>query len=129
MQYILPGTVLAVAVGPVEHVGIVTDQTQAGFPTVISNSHRAGGVAEEPLPTFTSGGELRIVGYLGKLSPAEVLRRARSAIGTKWKLFNWNCEHFVRWAHGLKPSSPQLAVAVGLALIATAVAVFASKKG
>ncbi len=40
MQYIHPGTVLAVTVGTVEHVGIVTDQTQDGFPTVISNSQR-----------------------------------------------------------------------------------------
>lgn len=129
MQYILPGTVLAVAVGPIEHVGIVTDQTRDGFPTVISNSHRAGRVVEEPLPTFVSGGEPRIVGYLGKLSPVEVLRRARSLIGTKWKLLSWNCEHFVRWAHGLKPTSPQLVISIGLILVAAAVVVVAGKKG
>ncbi len=120
MQMLLPGTVVAVSVGPVDHVGILTDRQIDGLPTVISNSLRAAGVAEESLLTFGSGKQVRVIGFPGNLSPREVLQRARSRIGKPWSLLKWNCEHFVHWAHGLKPTSPQLAVAVALALLGIA---------
>lgn len=108
MQALNPGTVVAIDVGLIEHVGIVTNHIVAGQPTVISNSFKTGGVAEEPLQSFANGHQVRVIGYLGKLSPSEVVQRARSQIGKAWDLFQWNCEHFVHWAHGLKPKSQQL---------------------
>lgn len=116
MQPCFPGTVVAVNVGPITHVGVVTDKIVDGLPTVISNSMRAGGVAEEPLGLFANGGQVWLLGYIGRLSPHEVIERARSQIGKQWNLF-WNCEHLVRWVHGLKPESPQLVM--GAALVAT----------
>ena len=108
MQYFIPGTIVAVAVGPVEHVGILAGQTPDGRLTVISNSRRAGGVVEEPIDSFAGGAKVRVLSYPGILAPAAVVWRARSRLGQRWNLFNWNCEHFVRWVHGLKPTSPQL---------------------
>ena len=115
-----PGTVIAVWVGFIRHVGIVTDRTYGAHPSVISNSHRAGGVIEEPLPVFSSGQDVDVVGYPGSLPPQQVLQKARSRIGETWDLF-WNCEHFVKWAHGLRPRSPQL---VAGAILMCAFAVF-----
>lgn len=106
-----PGTVIAVWVGPIQHVGVVSDRMHGSHPNVISNSHRAGRVIEEPLPVFAGGRPVNVVGYLGNLSPQKVLQRARSRIGETWDLF-WNCEHFVKWAHGLRPRSPQLVAGV-----------------
>lgn len=111
MHSLVAGTVIAVQVGPIKHVGIVTDRTYGAHPSVISNSHRAGGVIEEPLPVFSSGQHVDVVGYPGSLPPQQVLQKARSRIGETWDLF-WNCEHFVRWVHGLRPRSPQLIAGV-----------------
>lgn len=125
MQYLKPGTVVAVAVGPIDHVGIVTDRIVNGYQTVISASQKIGHVAEEVLPEFSNGQMVRVLGYLGKLAPMVVLRRARSMLGKTWRLFSWNCEHFVRWAHGLRPTSPQLikgAVILSALTIAAALA-------
>lgn len=129
MQLYRPGTVVAVSVGTVDHVGILTDQIVGGAPTVISNSMRAGGVAEDPLHTFGGGREIRVLGHPGHLSQREVLRRARSQLGKRWRLFSWNCEHFVHWAHGLKPSSPQLTVGISLlALLGIAAALISPRR-
>jgi hypothetical protein len=38
-------------------------------------------------------------------------------VGTRWDLFWFNCEHFVRLAHGLEPQSPQLQGGVALAAL------------
>lgn len=122
-----PGTVIAVWVGFIRHVGIVTDRMYGAYLGVISNSYRAGRVAEEPLPVFAGGRSVNVIGYLSDLPPQQVLRRARSRIGEAWDLPNWNCEHFVRWAHGLQPRSPQLVAGVVL-ICAFAVLVVASGK-
>ncbi len=108
MQRMAPGTVISVKVGLVWHVGIVTERRIDGYPTVISNSQKVGHVAEETLPEFAGAGLVRVLGYLGNLEPSIVLRRARSQLGRGWSLVYSNCEHFVRWAHGLRPVSPQL---------------------
>lgn len=105
---LMPGTVISVDMGLYDHIGIVTDQYVNGVPAVISNSLKNGGVSEESLADFTGGHLVSTVGYLGNLPVRQVLQRARSKIGTKWDLLLWNCEHFVRWAHGLNPASPQV---------------------
>ena len=116
-QWPAPGTVISVpAYLFLRHKGIVSDHWHGGKPMVISNSARAGGVAEEPWDVFTGGLAWKSEGYPGTLTPFEVLRRARSAFDTKYKLFNWNCENFIAYCHGLPPASPQVAFILLIAL-------------
>jgi hypothetical protein len=107
-----------------QHVGIVTDWDWQGQAWVISNSLARRGVVEEPLADFAAEQPVKILGYFGTLTPEAVVQRARSRRGDQWKLFSWNCEHFVRWAHGIEPASPQLTAGVAvmgtIALIAFA---------
>ena len=70
---------------------------------------------------------MNVIGYLGNLSPQQVLQRARSRIGETWNLF-WNCEHFVKWAHGLRPRSPQLVAGLILMCVFTGFLVAGGKK-
>lgn len=111
MNSLQPGTIVSVAVGPLTHFGIVSDQQGAGFPYVISCSRRTGQVSEEAATTFANGDNIKVHSYPSQLNPFQVIQRARSKLGTKYDLFKWNCEHFVRWAHNLKPESPQLQIA------------------
>jgi hypothetical protein len=105
------------------HKGIVSDQWYLGEPMVISNSARIGHGAEEPWDVFSSGQHWADEGYLGNLSPHQVLERARASITKLYNPFTWNCDMFVTHAHGLPPTSGQLAVvllaaaAVGIALV------------
>lgn len=108
MNYLLPGTIVSVPFGPFHHLGIVSDRQGSRTPYIISCSRRAGQVAEETAHDFANGGDIKIHGYPSKLGPVQVIQRARSQLGSKYDLFNWNCEHFVHWAHGLKLESPQL---------------------
>ena len=98
-----PGTVLAVDFGPFKHVGLWTE-----IGTVISNSKKSGCVQEEDIHAFSGGRPIEVIGYIGNLAPADVIRRARSKIGTKWNLLKNNCEHFVHEIHGQSKKSPQL---------------------
>ncbi len=123
-QWPAPGTVISVAAYVFfRHKGVVSDRWYQGKPMVISNSARAGGIAEEPWDVFTSGQAWTDEGYPGTLSPWEVLQRARSAYGTKYHVLNWNCESFAAYCHGLPPNSPQVAAVAlislaGIALVA-----------
>ena len=112
-----PGTVIGVRWGLVEHVGIVTGRAIDGMPGVISNSHAHGGVREESLSSFARGRPFRIHQKMSELPDAEVAARARRMIGRRYDALRFNCEHFVRLAHGKKARSPQihrlLAVAAG----------------
>lgn len=111
-----PGTVLSTGRPGFRHFGVSTDCFINGLPTVISNTGKYGKVIEESLEQFKEQGDLKIEGYWGSLTPQNVLRRARENLGTRYLLINWNCEHFVRFAHGLKPESPQVAF-VGVIVI------------
>lgn len=122
---LLPATVIAMPIPgtPFLHVLLIGDAvSEDGTPMVISNSQRSGGVTEEPLSNFGDVDAVRVLGYWSERSPADVLRRARRWLGTKWHLTRWNCEHFARAAHGLKLESPQLKVgstlAAAIALVA-----------
>lgn len=114
---IQPGSVVSTPFFLGRHVGIVTDRLKDGSPTVISNSGALGGIVEQSLDEFKGKNPVRIDGYPGKMTASTVLSRARSKIGTPYSLLTWNCEHFVRYAHGLQQQSPQLALAVVAALI------------
>jgi Lecithin retinol acyltransferase len=114
-----PGTVVTVLVFPFfRHKGIVSDRLIGGKPMVLSNSARTGGVAEEPWDVFAAGQPVLVEGYPGGLPPALVLYRARSRVGTKYHLLNWNCEHLVSYSHGLASRSPQVAIVAAAVLIA-----------
>ncbi len=112
MNSLQTGTIVSVAVGPLTHFGIVSDQQGAGFPYIISCSRRTGQVAEERATVFANGHKIKVHGYPSQLNPFQVIHRARSMQGTKYDLFKWNCEHFVHWVHNLKPESPQLQIVV-----------------
>jgi len=116
MIFLQPGTIVSVAVGPLTHFGIVSDQQGGGFPNIISCSRRTGQVAEEAATVFANGNNIKVHSYPGRLDPLQVIQRARSKLGTEYDLFKWNCEHFVRWAHNLKPESPQLQIAAILGI-------------
>ncbi|MCK9345048.1 MAG: lecithin retinol acyltransferase family protein [Candidatus Pacebacteria bacterium] len=108
------GTVLSTSRFLYRHLGILTGRFINGFPTVISNSGDGGMVIEESLSQFQGTGDLQVVGYLGTLPQDVVLARAQAKLGSKYSLLTWNCEHFVRHAHGLKQESPQVVAAVSL---------------
>lgn len=105
---LIPGTVVSTGRPGYRHFGITTNRYVNGIPTVISNTGKFGRVIEEPLSSFQEESDLRIEGYWGKLPPHEVLRRAETKFGSPYMLFTSNCEHFVRFVHGLQPESPQL---------------------
>ncbi len=119
-----PGSVVAIPVWPgvsflpFRHLGIVTDTNWISGPRIISCSLRQGGVTEESVEEFSNGAPVTVVAYPGNLHPDEVIARARSRLGTPWNLFTFNCEHFVNWAHGLKPESPQLQAAAVVFVLA-----------
>ena len=96
----------------IRHYGIVSERLVDDAPTVISLPNNKDGAQEETWADFAKTdlvrvNAVRVEGYLGQLPPEEVLRRARSCFGLPWT-FSFNCEHFVTWAHGLPPRSPQL---------------------
>ncbi len=99
------------------HKGIVSDRWYGGKPMIISNSARSGGVREELWGVFAEGCVVTVDGNPSGLPHFEVLSRARSLIGTQYDLFRWNCEHFVAYAHGLKPQSAQVAITVAIAML------------
>lgn len=114
-----PGAVIGVRVGLITHVGIVTDRYIDGQPMVISNSMRSGCVEEEPWRVFQGAFPLVPVIQPATVPACRVLSRARQKLGTRWDLFSWNCEHFVEWAFGRDPQSPQLRAGIisGLAAL------------
>lgn len=121
MKNLTPGTLVSVMVGPFKHYGIVSGRAIGGMPHVISNSRRKGAVAEEPVSVFSGGKSIKVHGRLGELSPSAVVSRARSQLGKTYNLLRWNCEHFVRWAYGIKVESPQLQRTLVLGLLALSV--------
>jgi len=118
MNNLTPGTIVSVDVGLVTHLGIISDR--AGY--IISNSLRSGQVTEEPVNVFTNGKTIKVHNYPSKKIPEDVIARAKSKIGQAYSLISWNCEHFVRWVHGLKVESKQLQI--GVAVVTTILALF-----
>jgi hypothetical protein len=106
-------------VGEVEHTGIKSDlQGPDGFAMVVHSSKRLRTAQETSMTEFRAGAVGQVVskGYPSNRRPQEVLASARSQIGQPWSL-DRNCEHFVSWAHGLTPTSPQLQATVVTGLV------------
>jgi hypothetical protein len=130
VSYPPPGTVVSVPiVFGYRHRGIVSDQWHLGKPMVISGSGRAGCVLEEPWDAFADGSAATIEGYPSQLPAFDVLRRARAHIGTRYRLFDWNCDHVVAVAHGQKPESPQVAATTAAVVLALSIGFLAARAG
>jgi len=108
---VLPGDIIAASRFGYWHVGIVSEVTFGGAPTVISASKQTGRVVEETWATFAGGGAVRRVGYPGTLPRHAVVAQARAQIGQPWTWSN-NCEHVATRAHGIEPQSGQLRAAI-----------------
>jgi len=119
MNNLIPGTVVSTMVGPIGHFGIASDRQIGGLQCIISCSQATGQVSEEPANIFTNGKKIKIHAYPGALSPSVVINRARSKLGTAYNFLSWNCEHFIRWVHGIKVESPQLQISalIGLGIL------------
>lgn len=104
-----PGTVVSVSRGLYRHVGLLSEVRPGSPRTVLSlNPAFPRQVREEPLHAFARGMPVNIEDLGGILPSSEVLRRARSGLHPTYSWTAFNCEHFVRFAHGLAQESPQL---------------------
>lgn len=102
------GTVIRVSHGWYHHVALLGDGVIQGERSVLAFSAQAGGFIEQPFSAFALGRSVTADGYLGGLPPASVMQRARLKQGQAYSWTEFNCEHFVRYAHGVPIESPQL---------------------
>ena len=121
-----PGDVVVTNFGIYQHWSLVTDRVcELGNYMLISATKRNGTVQEEPWHVVTDNKETYVAEIETSYSVQQVLANARSQIG-QWvySVTDRNCEHFVKWASGLKMSSTQVKAGVGGAVAgAAAVAV------
>lgn len=114
-----PGTTVRISYGAYWHYGLI-DSTGS---SVIHNSKKHGKVVRETIEAFSGGASLVVCADVMGNWPVKAARLAESAIGVTYRLWSQNCEHFVRWAHGLEPTSPQIEAAIvataGLSVAAT----------
>ncbi len=103
-----PGTVVRVSNGLYDHVGMLGDRLINGERSVLAFSARAGGFEELALSSFAGGRVVTLGGYPGNLPPKLVMQRAREKRGEAYSWLTFNCEHFVRFAHGVAVESQQL---------------------
>ena len=108
---IQPGTVISTIAfhGLATHTGIVSDDIdpETGEQLVIHNTRRNGTI-EEPVSRFCGDRGFLIEGFPGRLPGDLVVARARSKLGRAWNLFEWNCEDFVNYSHGLRGAPTQV---------------------
>lgn len=104
---LLTGTVLRVNHGLYDHVGLLGPHAGRQR-SVWSFSAQAGGYIEEPFEAFAMGRQVLNDGYFGRLPPDVVLQRARLMAYRPYSWVEFNCEHFVRFAHDVEVESPQL---------------------
>lgn len=117
-----PGDVVVTNFGIYQHWSLVTDRVcEMGKYMLISATKRNGTVQEEPWHVVTDGKETYVAHVEGELPIQQVLSKARSQIG-KWSysVTERNCEHFVKWASGIKVSSTQVKAGVGGAVAGAA---------
>lgn len=125
LHQLLPGTVLRLDRGLYDHVAILGEYAWAGERQVLSFGPGPVSLMEVPFSRFADGSLVSVDGYLGQLAPKAVLAQARR-IGAE-RRYSWlafNCEHFVRAAHGTAVESPQL----GRAFLFAVGAVFLSSR-
>ena len=69
--------------------------------------HNDGIVVVEETKTF-SPGQITVLDYPCAYSAEQAITRARSQVGSEWKLLTSNCEHLVTWAKNGKGKSTQV---------------------
>ena len=125
---VMPGDVVVSNFGMYQHWSLVSDRVcRSGKPMLISATKRNGTVREEPWDVVTDGKDTYVAEFSANYAVQDVLANARSQIG-QWvySITDRNCEHFVKWASGLKVSSSQVKAGVGGAVVgATVVAALA----
>jgi len=102
------GTVIRVRHDWYDHVGLLGDHPIVGERSVLAFSAKEQGFVEQAFHAFAQGRQVRVEGYPGLLPPAIVMHRARLKRGQAYSWVDFNCEHFVHYAHGLPMKSPQL---------------------
>ncbi|HDY7489309.1 TPA: lecithin retinol acyltransferase family protein [Vibrio vulnificus] len=110
IQNLNPGDIVVSNFGVYQHWSLVSDSLcEKGLPMLISATQRNGTVQEESWEVVTKGKHTYPAKVTYDRPVPEVLELARSQIG-KWKysLTDRNCEHFAKWATGLKMSSTQV---------------------
>ena len=100
-----PGDVVSVRFGGVlRHYGVVTHGGR-----IISNNGRYGGVVSQSLDEFARGRPVLNHGPGEGGSDYLASARASRRLGHDYDLTGSNCVHFVRHAHGRKPTVTQIA--------------------
>lgn len=100
--------------GVITHPGVVVIQEHQLM--VIHNTPFSGGIIMSTVDEYANGHDIVISKkYTSSLSSLQVATNARSALGRKWFLF-FNCQHFVTWAAGHEPNSPDLNMAFVLSI-------------
>jgi hypothetical protein len=100
-----PGDVVSVRFGGVlRHYGIVGWDGR-----IISNTRRHHGVVTQSIDDFADGREIRNHGRSASACDFTAIDRASRRIGHDYHLTGSNCVHFVRGAHGRKPTVTQSA--------------------
>lgn len=102
------GTVIRVNCGFYDHVALLGDFMINGERGVLSFAANTQGLAEIGASAFAARRLVSVDGYLGGLPSGAVMQRARLKRGTAYSWLDFNCEHFVRYAHGVPIESPQL---------------------
>jgi hypothetical protein len=109
-KLLTPGTVIAIRYLMYKHFAIVSDRKTNNMPNLISLSYRSKGVLEESWQTVVGDRAVEQSSIMGNYSNENVLSNARRCINKniKYKLLTFNCEHFVRYIHGLPIESVQV---------------------
>ena len=100
-----PGDVVSVRFGGVlRHYGVV-----AWDGRVVSNNGRHGGVVTQSLTLFARGRTITNHGPGESTGGYLAVERAHRRLGHDYHLTGSNCVHFIRHAHGRKPTVTQVA--------------------
>lgn len=108
------GDVIAIRYPLYKHFAIVSDQNNEflgiNYPNLISLSNRTGTVLEESWHLVVGNKPVEKTRISGNEPRQVILNRAREAIemNIKYELLSFNCEHFVRYVHGLPIKSIQV---------------------
>lgn len=103
-----PGDVISIPFGGVlRHYGVVTHRG-----TVITNSRLRGGVVEITLDEFEDGRSARRHRNNGPLHALEVEARARRALGSSYRLTEYNCIDLTQHSRKARPTPWQYGSAV-----------------
>jgi hypothetical protein len=107
-----------------EHVGILCPNIFGGRDVI---SFTRDGIIRQPVEEFADGEHFTSVKYLGNGPWQTVVWQAEMAVVHRpYHFLNFNCDHFVRYCHGVRMESPQAAfglVVAAVAMIGATVAV------